>query len=85
MHKDQLGNKTPYIGFEYPQCREGTIILAPLSENPNAPNKHGVTPFAVAKRAEIRGILEPFETSRKCKKKHPLSIFLSKILCLDAN
>ena len=26
MHKDQLGNKTPYIGFEYPQCREGTII-----------------------------------------------------------
>ena len=26
MHKDQLGNKTPYIGFEYHQCREGTII-----------------------------------------------------------
>ena len=63
MHKDQLGNKTPYIGFEYPQCREGTIILAPLSENPNAPNKHGVTPIfpaGIMRHAEIVKILVPF-------------------------
>ena len=40
-------------------------ILAPLTDNPNAPNKWGNTPSAVAKKAEIRRFLESFNTSRK--------------------
>ena len=32
-------------------------ILAPLSDNPNAPNIHGQTPIIVAKNEEIRGII----------------------------
>ena len=42
-------------------------ILAPLTDNPNAPNKQGKTPIGVSKNAKIRGILEAFETSRKLK------------------
>ena len=38
-------------------------ILAPLTDNPNAPDNQGKTPIAVAKNAEIRRILESFKTS----------------------
>ena len=38
-------------------------ILAPLTDNPNAPDEDGKTPSSVAKNAEIRRILESFETS----------------------
>ena len=47
--------------------REIVQILVPLTDNPNAPSKYGGTPFQVAKNAEIRGILESFNTSRECK------------------
>ena len=40
-------------------------ILAPLTDNPNAPDNDGKTPSSVAKNAEIRGILQSFNTSRK--------------------
>ena len=66
MHKDQLGNKTPYIGFEYPQCREGTIILVPFIDNPNASDKDGDTPIYWAARighTEIVKILAPLTDS----------------------
>ena len=39
-------------------------ILAPLTDNPNAPNTDGETPSSVT-NAEIRRILESFNTSRK--------------------
>ena len=40
-------------------------ILAPLTDYPNTPNNYGETPSSVAKKAEIRKILESFYTSRK--------------------
>ena len=43
-------------------------ILAPLTENPNAPDGiFGETPIEVARNPEIRGILQSFNTSRKRK------------------
>ena len=42
-------------------------MLAPLTENPNAPDIYGVTPISIAKNAEIRNILDSFNTSRKRK------------------
>ena len=42
-------------------------MLAPLTDNPNAPNKYGETPIAITQNAEIRRILQSFNTSRKCK------------------
>ena len=38
-----------------------------LTENPNVPDNNGKTASSVAKNAEICGILESFNTSRKCK------------------
>ena len=35
-------------------------ILAPLTDNPNIPNKDGSTPFAVAKNTEIQEILKTY-------------------------
>ena len=41
-------------------------ILAPLTNNPNAPNNDGETPTSVAKSAEIRSnIPKSFNSSRK--------------------
>ena len=42
-------------------------ILAPLTDNPNAPNNYGRTPSSVASNTEIRRFLESFNTSRKRK------------------
>ena len=35
-------------------------ILAPLTDNPNAPNHNGMTPIMVARNEEIRKILKSF-------------------------
>ena len=35
-------------------------ILAPLTDNPNAPTKWGDTPYSVARDAKIQEILESF-------------------------
>ena len=40
-------------------------ILTPLSDNPNAPDEDGRTPSSVANNAEIRKILESFNTPGK--------------------
>ena len=40
-------------------------ILAPLTDNPNAPNNNGDTPISVAKNAEIVRFLQSFNTSHK--------------------
>ena len=40
-------------------------ILAPLTENPNAPDKFGKTPIEEAKNEEIRMILQSFKTFKK--------------------
>ena len=40
-------------------------ILAPLTDNPNAPNKYGSTPIEIARNEEIRRILRSFINSRK--------------------
>ena len=42
-------------------------ILAPLRDNPNAPDKYGETPIDVAKTEEILQILKSFTSSRKRK------------------
>ena len=42
-------------------------ILAPLTDNPNAPDDGGETPSSVAKNAEIRRLLKSFNTSGKHK------------------
>ena len=47
-----------YFGYE-----EIVKILAPLTCNPNAPNNKGETPSSVAKKVEIRRILESFKNS----------------------
>ena len=55
---------TPILRAAQDGCTEIVKILAPLRDNPNAPNKTGVTPYEVAKNEEIRGILENFKTSK---------------------
>ena len=40
-------------------------ILAPLTDNPNAPNNWGETPSSVAENKEIRRFLKSFNSSRK--------------------
>ena len=42
-------------------------ILAPLTDNPNAPDNDGKTPSSVTKNAEIREFLESFNTTGKHK------------------
>ena len=42
-------------------------ILAPLTDNPNAPNNDGKTPSSVTKNKEIQRFLESFNISRKRK------------------
>ena len=39
-------------------------FLVSLTDNPNAPNNNGVTPYEDAKNEEIREILENFKTSK---------------------
>ena len=43
-------------------------ILAPLTDNPNAPNKDGESPSSFSKSEEICRILKSFNTSRQHKK-----------------
>ena len=60
-------NYTPiYMAAEYGHT-EIVKILAPLTDNPDAPNNKGVTPSSVAKNVEIRRILESFKNSAKRK------------------
>ena len=40
-------------------------ILAPLTDNPNAPTKWGDTPYSVTRDAKIQRILESFNSSGK--------------------
>ena len=40
-------------------------ILAPLTDNPNAPNNWGETPSSVAENKEIHRFLKSFNSSRK--------------------
>ena len=40
-------------------------ILAPLTDNPNAPTKWEDTPYSVARDAKIQRILESFNSSGK--------------------
>ena len=45
-------------------------FLAPLTDNPNPPNKFGRTPYAVAgsmTKKDIQKLLQTYETSRKHK------------------
>ena len=48
-------------------------ILAPLTDNPNAPDHNGKTPIKVAKNEKIRKILKSFINSRKRKSDHQLN------------
>ena len=57
--------ETPINTAAYNGFTEIVKILVPLTDNPNAPSNLGKTPSAVAKNAEICGILESFNTSRK--------------------
>ena len=58
---------TPIHRAAYHGYTEIIKILAPLTDNPNTPNIFGKTPIGSAKNAEIREILEAFETSKKFK------------------
>ena len=61
-------NKNGDTPIYWAACRGHTEIvkiLAPMTDNPNAPNKDGYTPIEVTRSAEIRRILEAFNTSRK--------------------
>ena len=52
-------------------ARKGSVeivkILAPLTDNPNAPYNVGKTPSSVTNNEEIREILEAFKTSNERK------------------
>ena len=53
-------------------------FLAPLTDNPNAPNKNGQTPSSLTKIAEIRNILNT-SRKRKAAPKSKLSMKQAKI------
>ena len=60
--------------IHYGACKGHTKIveiLAPLTENPNAPDKDGKTPIYVARNEEIRQILKSFNISRIRKQIYP--------------
>ena len=59
--------KTPIDWAAYNGHTEIVKILAPLTDNPNAPNWLGETPSSVAQNAEIRRILESYNTTKKRK------------------
>ena len=80
MHFQQTLNILLISNLEFLQCEDGNNpifiaahngrteivkILAPLTDNPNASNKHGKTPIEVAKNKEIRKILRSFNKSKK--------------------
>ena len=67
---DEDGN-TPIYWAAFKGHTDIVKILAPLIDNPNAPNDHGVTPSKVAYNAEIRTFLKSFNTSRKRKAGSP--------------
>ena len=55
--------------INYSGHEEIVRILAPLTDNPNAPNKDGKTPSECTKNEEIRRILESYKSSKKRAKK----------------
>ena len=59
----KVGFTTPIYWAAFMGHTEIVKILAPLTDNPNAPNNGGTTPIEIAKNAEIRKILESFKTS----------------------
>ena len=58
---------TPIHWAAYRGHTEIVKILAPLSENPDAPNRNRKTPSSVSRTSEIRKFLKSFNTSRKLK------------------
>ena len=62
LEQDKYG-WTPIHGAARNGHTEIVKILAPLMDNPNAPNNVGDTPILMAKNTEIRSILESFKTS----------------------
>ena len=54
---------TPIYWAAYHGHTEIVKILAPLTENPNAPNREGETPMDIAENEEIKEILASFKTS----------------------
>ena len=47
------------------EAKEIVKILAPLTDNPNAPDKYGKTPIDLAKNQEIVNILKAYKKSAK--------------------
>ena len=65
-------NYTPiYMAAEYGHT-EIVKILAPLTDNPDAPNNKGVTLSSVAKNVEIRRIIESFKIFQESVKDNKL-------------
>ena len=59
--------KTPIHEAALNGSTEIVKILAPLTDDPNAPHEWGYTPSSVAQNAEIRRILESYNTTKKRK------------------
>ena len=54
---------TPIYRAAFGEHTEIVKILAPLTNNPNAPDKNGRTPIEVTSNADIKRILQSYQNS----------------------